>query len=75
MTKGHRDDLWIGRCHYDGKLCFTSRKQAKRYMSKKFPHDKMTVYRCPESEYFHFGHTPYPVAQGWSPRGLREDEW
>jgi len=69
MTKGHNDDVWIGRCDYDGKMCFTSRKAAKKYMIKKFPHDRMSVYRCPASDYFHFGHTPYAVAHGFGQRG------
>lgn len=66
------DDTWIGRCPDQrcGKLCFTSRKKAKRYLHKRIPGDKMTVYKCQYNpEYFHFGHTPYPVARGFSQRG------
>lgn len=68
-----RSDTWIGRCTECGKLCFTSRKLAKQYLIRKFPQDKMTVYKCPyRPEYFHFGHTPYPVRRGWASRGMKK---
>lgn len=59
-----------GRCTACGKLCFLSRKRAKRYMLQRFAKTNMTVYRCAgDPRYFHFGHTPYAVKRGYRPRG------
>lgn len=70
MTKKHRDSGPVGTCIGCGKMCFTSRKTAKKYVTDAFPNQGMSVYRCEEDiRYFHFGHTPYMVARGIKARG------
>lgn len=59
----------LGRCSYCRKLCFKSRKLAKRYMLSHHPEGGMTVYPCEGSEYYHYGHTPYLVKRGVKQRG------
>jgi hypothetical protein len=52
----------VGTCEECGKLKFTSRKLTRKYMHKRFPNQKFSVYRC--GAYFHFGHTPWRVREG-----------
>jgi hypothetical protein len=56
----------VGRCSTCGKLRFTSRKTAKKFMYSHFGKDRMTIYRC--GGYYHFGHTPYRIRRGFSER-------
>lgn len=61
---------FVKRCESCGKMCFTSRKAAKKYVTTHFRSDPQTVYRCDGNpEYFHFGHTPQLVARGVKRRG------
>jgi hypothetical protein len=61
---------YVKKCEHCGKMCFTARKLAKKYVSDFFPGQGLTVYRCEGNpDYFHFGHTPWKVARGVQERG------
>ena len=56
----------VGTCHTCGKLCFLTRKDARMYLRKSFPGEKMSIYPC--GDYYHFGHTPWGIKRGITDR-------
>jgi len=56
----------VGSCPKCGKQCFTSRKAARAHWRKRLPQEQMSVYQC--GQYFHYGHMPYSVQRGLTPR-------
>ncbi len=59
------------RCQYCRKVCYSSKKSAKTANRRAFPHEKMSVYRCPfapdgadTSVLWHIGHLPKGVKDG-----------
>lgn len=53
-------------CTTCGKVCYLSRKAAKKVLKKKFHGEKMIAYQC--GEYWHLGHEPYGIHRGFQRR-------
>lgn len=56
----------LGTCEVCGKRCYLTKQAARRARSRRFPGERMSVYRC--GDFYHLGHLPGRVIAGDKPR-------
>ena len=57
----------IGTCRECGKLCWTSKKNAKSAAKREHPSERLAVYRC--GQWWHYGHLTRAIQRGIAQRG------
>ena len=62
MTDGNKISGSLGTCMECGKRCYGSRSAAKRMLKRRFPGERMSVYKC--GDFYHLGHLPGRVIAG-----------